>query len=102
MTGSPLKADFDPDEEFDSSYNCGGEVASREPVLVGLEAGQARTLLSRLNTDPAIEDTEAWAFCSGSDNLQVSLSPTTTGKVVFFLSSKSLRSSCCIPVLCDH
>ena len=101
MTGSPLKADFDPDEEFDSSYTCGGEVASREPVLVGLEAGQARTLLSRLNTDPAIEDTEAWALCSGSDNLQVSLSPTTTGKVVF-LSSKSLRSSCCIPVLCDH
>ena len=88
MTGSPLKADFDPDEEFDSSYNCGGEVASREPVLVGLEAGQARTLLSRLNTDPAIEDIEAWALCSGSDNLQVSLSPTTTGKVVFFVVKK--------------
>ncbi len=74
MTGSPLKADFDPDEVFDTSYysgeEAGGRPSRRGPSLRGLETVQARTLLSRLNTAPAIQDTEAWVLCSATDNLQ--------------------------------
>ncbi len=75
MTGSPLKADFDPDEEFDTSYYSGeeggGRPSRRGPSLRGLDTVQARTLLSRLNTAPALQDTEAWVLCSATDNLQV-------------------------------
>jgi hypothetical protein len=87
VTGSPLKADFDPDEVFDTSYYSGeeggGRPGRRGPSLRGLETVQARTLLSRLNTAPAIQDTEAWVLCSATDNLQVFF---TTLLQVFFIS----------------
>jgi hypothetical protein len=79
VTGSPLKADFDPDEVFDTSYysgeEAGGRPSRRGPSLRGLETVQARTLISRLNIAPAIQDTEAWVLCSATDNLQVYISP---------------------------
>jgi hypothetical protein len=72
VTGSPLKADFDPDEEFESSYTrLDGPVERRGPLLVGLEPLQARTILSKHNISPAVEEGEAWALCSPTDNLQV-------------------------------
>ena len=73
MTGSPLKADFDPDEVFDDSSYCGETMlpGRRGPLLRGLEASQARTLLSKVNTTSALGDTQAWVLCAGTDNLQV-------------------------------
>jgi hypothetical protein len=72
VTGSPLRADFDPDEVFDTSCTVGGETQlSRGPVYRGLEAAEARTLLSRLNRDPDRQEMEAWVLCSGTDSLQV-------------------------------
>jgi hypothetical protein len=76
VTGSPLKADFDPDEEFESSYSrLDGPVERRRgPLLVGLEPVQARTILSKHNISPAPQDSQVWALCSPSDNLQVLIS----------------------------
>jgi len=53
LTGSPLKADFDPNEEFDNSDDDAFLVNVKRPKMPrysGLQVKKARVLLSKLNT----------------------------------------------------
>jgi len=56
ITGSPLKADFDPNEVFDNSIDDLLVLSkkSSSPIYSGLSSRNARTLLSRLNTSGSL------------------------------------------------
>eukprot|EP00088_Acartia_fossae_P041030 TRINITY_DN4288_c0_g1_i7.p1 TRINITY_DN4288_c0_g1~~TRINITY_DN4288_c0_g1_i7.p1 ORF type:complete len:596 (-),score=147.12 TRINITY_DN4288_c0_g1_i7:392-2179(-) len=79
LTGSPLKADFDPNEVFDDSADhiILSRPKKKTPLYRGLKSKEARILVSRLNTTPTIqnndtnEDLTNLVLCSYDDQNQV-------------------------------